>query len=118
MPVQTVSFKIDDSMQTNTIVMPPPSRKYTPEQAARMITRVYRRLIMFQRLYVYRKLNGVLFSRKYIINPMTGAFEIMTMHMISTLVDKQCRHLRFTIFDYVTKKISYSGLYEALDGVT
>ena len=118
MPVQTVTFKNDDSMQTDTIVMPPPSRRYTPDQAARMICRVYRRLIMYQRMFVYRRLNGVLFSRKFIINPMTGAFEIMSMHMITTFVDRTCRHLRFTIFDYVTKKIIYSGIYESLDGVT
>ena len=44
---------------------PPRSLKYTPEQAAIMVQRIYRRLILFQRMVIFRQLSGVLFSRKY-----------------------------------------------------
>jgi hypothetical protein len=33
---------------------PPRSLKYTPDQAARMVQRIYRRLILFQRMVIFR----------------------------------------------------------------
>jgi len=38
--------------------------------------------------------------------------------MISTLIDKWAKHLRFTIFDYATRKFTYEGTYMELDGLS
>lgn len=89
--------------------------KYTKDEAARMIARLYRRLVMFQRMVIYRQLPGYLLCRDYVISPTTGALEIMSMHMIYNAIDRKCLHLRFTIFDYVTRKFTYTGTYELLE---
>ena len=99
------------------VELPPRSLKYTPEQAARMLQRLYRRLVLLQRTVIFRQLTGVLFSRKYKISPNSGAFEIMSMHMQVNYIDKTSLFLRFTIFDYVTRKFTYSGTYDLLDFV-
>jgi hypothetical protein len=41
----------------------------------------------------------------------------MSMHMQVNYVDQTCLFLRFTIFDYVTRKFLYSGTYDLLDFV-
>ena len=41
----------------------------------------------------------------------------MSMHMQVNFTDKTCLFLRFTIFDYVTRKFTYSGTYDLLDFV-
>ena len=82
-----------------------------------MLQRLYRRLVLLQRTVIFRQLTGVLFSRKYKISPNSGAFEIMSMHMQVNYIDKTSLFLRFTIFDYVTRKFTYSGTYDLLDFV-
>lgn len=68
-------------------------------------------------MYIYRTLKGILYARKYIRNPQSGSLNIMSMHMICKFADDTCMFLRFTIFDYVTRKFLYSGKYEHLDHV-
>ena len=47
-PTQTLEPAVKEQMaQTDKPVLPPRSLRYTEEQAARMIQRIYRRLIMF-----------------------------------------------------------------------
>lgn len=59
----------------------------------------------------------MLYTRKYQINPISGALEILSMHMQVNYLDGACLFLRFTIFDYVTRKFTYSGTYDLLDFV-
>jgi hypothetical protein len=68
-------------------------------------------------MVIFRQLNGILYTRKYTINKPDGHFYIMSMHMITKYVDKTCLHVRFTIFDYVTRRIIYSGIYDKFDHV-
>lgn len=83
-----------------------------------MITRIFRRIIMFQRMFAFRTLKGVLYTRKSVINPNSGGLEIMSMHMEYNFLDFTCKQLRFTIFDYVTRKFLYAGTYEQLEYLT
>ena len=88
-----------------------------PDTAARIITRGFRRLLQYQRMVSFRQLHGYLFCRDYKVNEVSGALEIMSMHMIFNHIDNKCMHLRFTIFDYVTCKFTYTGIYDQLDYV-
>lgn len=118
MEIQIQTGPTTKTAEVQAAVEPPPrSLKYTPEQAARLLQRIYRRLVMLQRMVIFRQLSGVLFARKYRIGPNSGALEIMSMHMQVNYVDKTCLFLRLTIFDYVTRKFTYSGTYDLLDFV-
>lgn len=66
-------------------------------------------------MIIYRTLNGILYSTKFKIDDRTGSFLIMNMHMIVNYTDHKCIHLRFTIFDYVTRKFIYWGIYNELE---
>ena len=88
-----------------------------PDTAARIITRGFRRLLQYQRMVNFRQLQGYLFCRDYKVNEVSGALEIMSMHMIFNHIDNKCMHLRFTILDYVTCKFTYTGIYDQLDYV-
>lgn len=72
---------------------------------------------MGKRLLVYRTLRGILYSRKYMINKISGSLNIMSMHMICNYTDETCTYLSLSIFDYVTRKFLYFGKYEHLDHV-
>ena len=80
--------------------------RFSQEQAINMIKRMYWKLIMFRRMIKYRNLQGVLLCRKYCINPNSGAFEILNVHLIYNEVDYKTMHLRFTIFDYASRQFT------------
>lgn len=84
----------------------------SPDQAAVIITHAFRKLIHYQRLITFRSMPGWLFCRDYQVNKMSGALEVMSMHMIFNHIDNKCLHLRFTIYDYVTRKFNYVGIYD------
>ena len=63
-----------------------------PDTAARIITRGFRRLLQYQRMVNFRLLQGYLFCRDYKVNEVSGALEIMSMHMIFNHIDNKCMH--------------------------
>ena len=87
------------------------------EAAALIITRAFRWLMLYKRTVIFRTLPGWLFCRDYSYNKNSGAFEIMSMHMIYNHIDNKCMHLRFTIFDYATKRFNYIGIFDQLENV-
>ena len=72
---------------------------------------------MFQRMFIYRTLPGCLLCRDYEINKISGALEILSVHIIYNHIDHKCMHLRFSIFDYVTRKFNYMGTYDLLEHI-
>lgn len=70
-----------------------------------------------RRLERYKLQRGVLYSKKFWINPNTGNLEILTMHMIYEFVSEKCLYLVFTLFDYVACRVVLQVEYDALDYV-
>jgi hypothetical protein len=52
-------------------------------------------------------------TKKKRVNRMSGNYEIMMLHIVHT-ADFRCLSLRFTIFDYVTKKYIYSDFFDKI----
>jgi len=88
------------------------------EAALKIVVRAFRLFITKKRMIMFRQLPGMLICRDYHVNKNSGSFEVMHMHMIYNHIDHKCMHLRFTIFDYATKRFEYIGIYEELDHVT
>lgn len=76
-------------------------------QAYEIIARWWRRLQDEWRMRAYRNQEGHLFCRHYNIGQNSGALEILSVFMIYKHIDGKCLHLKFTVFDYVTKKFMY-----------
>jgi hypothetical protein len=74
--------------------------RFTIEESRIIIIRILRKIVHAKRMHIYRNLKGVLYSRKYTINNATGAFEIMSMHIITNYLGNKPLYIRFTIFDY------------------
>ena len=100
-------------MQTLQEAKAPP--RFTDDQASDIIKKIFYRIVMRKRILVYRTLRGILYSRKYMYNRISGSLNIMSMHMICNYTEETCMYLSLTIFDYVTRKFIYSGKYEHLD---
>jgi hypothetical protein len=86
-------------------------------QAYLIIAKWWRRLLNEWKMRAYRNQEGYLFCRHYNIGKNSGALEILSCFMIYRRIEGKCLHLKFTIFDYVTKKFMYQGTYEQLDQV-
>ena len=52
-------------------------------------------------------------TKKKRVNRVSGNYEIMMLHIVHT-ADFRCLSLRFTIFDYVTKKYIYSDFFDKI----
>ena len=78
--------------------------RYTKDEAACMITRRCRRAVRSKReaAYRYRDIDGLLLSKKWKHNKLSGGSEILAMYAVPG-PDRRCLCLRFTIFDYASK---------------
>jgi hypothetical protein len=72
------------------------------EAALWIIIRFLRRVVRKKRIERYKLIRGVLYSKKYWINPNSCHLEVFTMHMVYEFINERCLYLVFTIFDYVT----------------
>jgi hypothetical protein len=85
--------------------------------ASRIIIRFFRKVQIWKRLQIFRNLPGLVLCRDYERNKATGAMEILSVHLIYNHIDFKAMHLKFTIFDYVTKKLNYSEKYDKIESI-
>jgi len=66
-------------------------------------------------MITFRQLPGYLLCRNYNICITTRALNILSVHIIYNNINRKCMHLRFTILNYITMKLTYIGEYDMLD---
>ena len=89
----------------------------SPEQAAVIIARHWRSLVLKRREAHYNMSDkGILYTRKRKYNKLSGAMEIMSMYMVHD-TENRCQCLRFTVFNYATKDFIYFGIYDKLEHI-
>lgn len=84
-------------------------------EAAGKITRSVRQALLRKReaAYRYRDVDGLLLTRKWKVNKLSGRSEIMSMYAIPG-PNRKCLCLRFTVFDYATKQFLFVRVYDDL----
>jgi len=68
-------------------------------------------------MIAYRTLPGILLCRKYTISENSGSLEILSLHLIFSKIDYKCMHLKFSIFDYASRKFTFNGVYDKMDKI-
>jgi len=59
----------------------------------------------------YSRSQGVLLTRKRRYNSFLEAFELVSMYVVPTM-ENRCQCIKFTIFDYRSKRFSFIGIFE------
>lgn len=87
---------------TQTEIMVQVRPRVDKDAAIRMIIRFFKKLVLRRRYKTYKNIRGLRLCRDLSISPFTGAFEILTVHVIYNTIDMKCMFIRFCIFDYQT----------------